>query len=481
MSMSMLSSKRKLSGKWFISTLGIGTTALFTLSAYYGIAPPQHFDELMAGAGAVDITSQLEGAPLGGYGSAPRRELNPKNAALMAAAGAGNCPPSAPGSKTTFFNSSQGSIDAIRAQALVVANGDEKVGIIKIDLIGSSRTLHSDLSKMAETLGIKPGNLAVVGTHTHSGPGGMSDRPMWQLMGTDCYSQSIYQTVLDGAFEALLKAENSLRAAKIGVSSTTVENVTENRRDRPDIVDRELGVMKVEALDGEPIAALFNFAIHGTALNESNMKFSADVMGGMERVVEKGLGKGIAIFTNGSEGDVKPFKSKQEGIDEIGEIVGSKVLELWARIETKTDSIVKAKFIEAKMPQAPSLNFNCPGFGDIGIPLCDIFPGFAAGTPLPVGWVPDELPFQAIRIGDTVFATIPGEPITEIGWDIKKRAKAKGFAHSFIISLANDHAAYFATEDEYNRGKYEGALTLYGPDTGRTVVESAEKAIEGTL
>ena len=35
--------------------------------------------------------------------------------------------------------------------------------------------------------------------------------------------------------------------------------------------------------------------------------------------------------------------------------------------------------------------------------------------------------------------TVPGEPIIEVGRDIKARAAAKGFAHALVIGRAGDH------------------------------------------
>ena len=68
--------------------------------------------------------------------------------------------------------------------------------------------------------------------------------------------------------------------------------------------------------------------------------------------------------------------------------------------------------------------------------------------------------------------------ITEIGWDVKQRAKDKGFARGFVLGLANDHGGYFTTLKEYEARKYEGQSTLYGPTTGELVVESADNVMD---
>lgn len=440
---------------------------------------PHHYDALVAGAAAVDLTPGLTGASLAGYGTPPRRDVDAHTLSLMVGASVGMCPQqNVDGGVTTFFRPSDGTRDAIRAQALVVANGDQKIAVVKLDTIGAAPNLRQDLLAAALAMGIPEQNLAVLGTHTHSGPGAIWDRTMWQLMGTDCFSRHVYNTVRNGALQALKEANDALTPARVGVGSTMVAGVTSNRRGRPGVVDPELQVMKLEDLQGAPIAALFNYAVHGTCFSEDNMHLSSEVMGEMERVVERGLGKGVAIFTNGAEGDVKPEKSGNDGIVEGGAVVGAAVLRLWGVISAVPGASVAGALVQVEMPEPASVNFNCPGASLGPIPVCDVFPSLAMGALLPPGWVSRTLPFQALRVGDTVLATIPGEPITELGWDIKRRGADQGFNHTWVVGLANEHAGYFATEAEYNRGAYEGALTLFGPRTGAAVVDGAAKAME---
>jgi hypothetical protein len=60
--------------------------------------------------------------------------------------------------------------------------------------------------------------------------------------------------------------------------------VTVNRRApnpwvNRDTIDPNLGILRVDAPDGTPIATLWNYAVHGTCYGPHNMKFSSDIMG----------------------------------------------------------------------------------------------------------------------------------------------------------------------------------------------------------
>lgn len=430
---------------------------------------------LYAGAAAVDITPAV-GTPLGGFGGTPRRVIDATSVPLMLLAIAGPCWNPNPNSPTTFFAPSTGVHDPIMARALIISNGQKKIGLLKLDTIAAARKIRDDLLPSVALLGIAPEDFLVCATHTHSGPAAVSAQKLWELIAMDCYSDLVYQPMLRGAVDALKQADAALRPAALGIGTMMEPNASENRRNRPGIYDPELAVVKVVEPGGAPIAALFNFAVHGTCSGASNMLFSADCMGEMERVIENGLGGGIAIFTNGAEGDVAPAHGGGfGGARQEGQIVGGDVLALWPQIAVKPWVEIKTAFQDFQMPTPV---YNTGNQGCLPIPgtsqtLCDIIPGFRLAIPIPdPTWLSTTLPFQAIRIDDTVFATAPGEPETEIGWAVKALAKQKGFARGVVIALANDHGAYFTTLAEYVRGEYEGTTTLYGANTGQVVTDN---------
>jgi hypothetical protein len=422
--------------------------------------------------------------PLAGFGAVPRREFTAINIARAGAAlAAGHCDNSDLTTPAKMFKPSTGIRDPISARALVLSNGVRKVAIVKLDTIGMSRQLRDELVAAAQAppLNIQPADLVVLATHTHSGPGGVSNRAFWQVVAVDCLADAVYPKVRDGAVQALKDANAALQPARLGVGTATVLNANKNRRGRPAVVDRELTVVKVITPTGGPIAALFNFAVHGTNLNENNMLLSADCMGEMEdRIISAtypSMAGAIPIFTNAAEGDVAPQHGGAAGLPIEGQIVGDAVMVLWPTIPTDSILELRGAFLDVDMP-TPSWNVYasdpCPPLpGGGSATLCSKF-GVSTAVPLPSSWVPTTLPFQALRIGNTVFVAIPGEPITEIGWDLKSRATSKGFTRGVILSLANDHAGYFTDAVQYQAADYEGKNTLYGPTTGQVVVDSAD-------
>ncbi|MCK5800472.1 MAG: neutral/alkaline non-lysosomal ceramidase N-terminal domain-containing protein [Deltaproteobacteria bacterium] len=428
---------------------------------------------LSAGAGSVDITPAL-GVPLGGFGGAPRRVFDWVTIPAHLAAIVGACYDPTPGDVAALFAPSTGKRDPLTAKALVLDNGRTKAAIVKVDAIGVSRKMRQDVEAVALSLGIPKENLIVAATHTHSGSGAVSNEMLWQIVAMDCFDPSTYATLLGGIVKALKQADAARRPAAFGVGSVDVLGVTRNRAGQAK-VDPELGLFKVvDATTGDPIAALVNLAIHGTCFGSSNMKFSADVMGYIERDLEADLGAGIAIFTNGAEGDVAPAHGGESGAVTIGAKVATASGTLWKTIATRPTLEIEGSLALRAMP-SPTVSGCMPLFGD-GKSLCD----YLGPVQLPVAtWLPQALPFGALRLGDVALATIPGELVTELGLKLKAKGKALGFKHTFVVGLANEHVGYIATKAMFQDGtSYEAQTTLYGENMGLLVLDAAETRLK---
>jgi neutral ceramidase len=87
--------------------------------------------------------------------------------------------------------------------------------------------------------------------------------------------------------------------------------------------------------------------------------------------------------------------------------------------------------------------------------------GHKTGIPLSPGSVPKAVPLMAVRLGDGVIVTLPGEPTVEVG--ARVRAAITGVSRVVVSGLANEFIQYLTTPEEYDRQHYEGGSTLYGP------------------
>ena len=89
---------------------------------------------------------------------------------------------------------------------------------------------------------------------------------------------------------------------------------------------------------------------------------------------------------------------------------------------------------------------------------------------------PSTAPLSLVRIGRGLIAAAPFELTTVAGSRIRDRLTL--FLHEkgnsavdgvIMVGLANNYLQYAATSDEYDLQHYEGASTLYGPETARFI------------
>ena len=74
-----------------------------------------------------------------------------------------------------------------------------------------------------------------------------------------------------------------------------------------------------------------------------------------------------------------------------------------------------------------------------------------------------------IGIGDITILTWPGEPSTELGFQLQALAKEYGYMNQWIFSLANDYVGYFTTKEEFREGVYDSRSSLYNYRGGKRI------------
>ena len=116
------------------------------------------------------------------------------------------------------------------------------------------------------------------------------------------------------------------------------------------------------------------------------------------------------------------------------------------------------------------------------LPSIEFSPGakngpYKAYEPLAREALPRQAEIQLLRIGDTILAGLPGEPICEVGLEAQKQIAAVGFKNVLTIGLANDYIGYIVNEKEYAHAGYEvDERSYYGPGLGAHLATKAGEA-----
>ncbi len=431
------------------------TSLLLLMLSFFPFSSPVSADDTMLNAGlaAVDITPPI-GVPLGGFGS-PGRRIFPFDVF--------NRYPYA-----HWLKPSEGALDPIRAKFMVLKRGSQRLLFASFDFVGVTAQFRKDLVERLARLGFQENEIFLSATHTHSGPGAIADSWFWELMAMDKFLPEIYGGILDasvaGAYDALRSAEPALLYAQ----SFEAKGLQANRRKHPGHFDPSANLLLAKTLSGNWLGGIANMAVHGTALLDTNQRFSADVPGGIERALEERLAEGgtgkrpVVLFVNGAEGDVKPSHGGLDGIRNVGAgfaeqamtaLGGARVLNPEWEV-TSAEVKLGRPYIGLRACAAPVKWLIWSG---LHIHLGSIFPKRAR--------------IWSIRLGDMLLLTWPGEPTTSLGLGLKELGAAAGAAQTWVLGLTNDHLAYFVTPDEYKEGGLEPCTSMYGPKGGLRMLE----------
>jgi len=390
----------------------------------------------------------------------------------------------------------------IWARSLIIATNDSQICFVTLDGIGADGTLRRLAWERAKDAGftIPLDQVILSGSHSHSGPGAVSGEFLWEFApATDLVVPEIQLQLAQYLADSMMQAQNNLQPAKIGTDIGYLVNVTVNRRWRispyvkEGTIDPNIGVLRVDTLNNSPIATLWNFAIHGVCFGPSNMKYSSDIMGAANEILDSSGKYGIALFTNADAGDVDPAPGmcNNEPLF-VGSVkMADEVEKVWQTIKT-TSSVEMATYSYTVPFGETDLNYtlerfnNCTHGGPLDIcTICTIL-RCDLNVHLGPAWIEQNPRFTAVRmtqdgVKNTVFVTVPGEALVELGWWIRNDTLKLGFQETFFLGYSQNHMGYFATPDEYDIGGYESQLTLWGIDTAQRIREGCYGAAVNVL
>lgn len=255
--------------------------------------------------------------------------------------------------------------DTLYARALVVRNATTTAVIVTVDAvsIGEIGTIDNGYlgrvrSRVEQELKIPPANVIVNASHCH---------------GVVC------QDVDARTFQAIKQASEVMVPVKIGVGHGHEDRVQENRRLKlksgreADVrhayslpadeevaevgpIDPEIGVLRLDRMDGQTLAVVYNFAVHPIQGVPSKGN-TADMTGFSSQVIEDNLSEGtIALFVQGCAGDINPISYKDvdhpRDAETLGNLLGLSTLKATRQVKCAEDSRLTVVSETLELPRA---------------------------------------------------------------------------------------------------------------------------------
>ncbi len=237
-------------------------SALLALSA----AAPTPARTLEASAAKVDITPDLstERVRLAGFGATGRKP--------------------------------SGVHDPLYARIVLLREGEKMVALVGLDLLGFYIN-ETEILRRAWGRGDPKKSLFVHATHTHSGPDTLG---LWgPLVGVSGINQHYMARIDRRIAETLDLLETQLRPVTASAAHGTLDprGLCRDSRD-PQVIDPNLGVLRLKSADGKAVATIVNWSCHPEVLGPDNRLITADYPGPLCARVEEKTG-GACLFLNG--------------------------------------------------------------------------------------------------------------------------------------------------------------------------------------
>jgi hypothetical protein len=428
--------------------LGPAAFALLLLVAPPAAAAVGGQPGLRAGAATVPLRLPA-GAPLAGYGAFARRLLIPDVL--------GRHP------HAFWFQPHRGELDPVAARALVLEAGSVRLVWVAVDLIAVDLAFTRSVARRLAAAGEPPGVLIVSASHTHSGPGAFLHFGLLNAIASDSEDDAVRDALVESVAGAVHRAWAARVPARVGVTGVQAPGLTRGRLGQA--VDPEIVVVKIVGAAGAPLAALWNYAIHGTMLGPRNLKLSADVMGAASRRLEAALGAPV-LFVNGAVGDVSPRHHGVAERETVGGQLAAVIRQAWDGIAAREAGplIVRRSRVDLGRPSLPLR--SCLGRW---VPRA---------LRLPLGrYLPREAELVAGALGGAAWVTVPGELQSGLGLAIKRSAASRGW-RGFVAGVSNDYLGYFLAAAETERVAYVACANLYGGEAGTRLTAAATTLLD---
>jgi neutral ceramidase len=427
----------------------VGTSAALALATVSSCAataasvPPTCPGCVIAGAGRAPLAVP-DGTPLAGYGAFARRLIVPDVF--------GRYP------HAFWFKPATRDGESLWARALVLERDDTRVIWVALDLVAVDGAFTETVGARLLRAGVRPGVLILSASHTHSGPGAFVDSALMGFLAADREDVAVRDALATAVVEAVRRADDARASARVAIGVTTAPPVVRSRLGGP--LDPEIVVLAVRRVGGAPVAAVWNFAIHGTMLGANNLALSPDVMGAATDTLERVVGAPV-LYVNGAVGDVSPARHGRQALVEVGAALAEAARTAWQRATPLGAGPLLARAQRISLP-APRLSLhNCLG---------RLLPA-ALTVPLD-GAFPSETTLTAVALGDAAWVALPGEPATALGVRIKTEAR-RSFRHAFVAGLSNDYVGYLVTAADHGRPSYVTCASVYKAQTGDDLTERA--------
>lgn len=360
----------------------------------------------------------------------------------------------------------------LTVRTVVLEKGSTRVAIVSIDNLGWPAVL-GDRSR-ALIRGIKPENILIGATHTHSAPDayGFPDEQGQSNADLDYLDWCVHQIA-----DAVNEAVKTLEPATLKINVGEAHGKIAYNYYAPKLYDPRCGVIQAIGTQGEhqgkPIFTLVNYAIHPEVIGPDRGILSPDLCGPLYDRIEQKTG-GMAIFMNSAQGGMVTADNRRDDGTEandwqecnrIGTLLADEALRIIDQVPVQKNPGLFSTSRRIKLPVDS-----------------EIMRFILTHSPLKLATSGNdtiETQVNLLNIGTAQVLTIPGEALPNIGYYLKRKMHTP---HPFLFGLTNDAFGYIMTKEDFNSFQRYNYITRtsLGEYTGEILIKEALSLINSS-
>lgn len=372
-----------------------------------------------------------------------------------------------------------GQHDPLAARVLLLEEEGQRLAIAVVDQTSiSDESISAMKAILNKVAAVSPDNAIVCASHTFSAPHLL---PAEHTPAAMRGKAAALEQVIEAAVQtAAAQAVSTLQPARLGFG-LGMSRVNVNR-DIPTAkgwwlgandagyADSSLAVLRVNSLDGKPLAVLMNLAVQSSVMDGSQSEkggklVSADLAGAASRYLEAHYGAGtVAMFLVGAAGDQAPYLmanrhviNKDGGVSRIDiHDAGFTLLDLLGE-RLGGDALRVSEAITATVP--PKLQVIRQGVEVTSqISQSDSVPSGPVDFYMYQPASKVEVPVVLMQLGDIAIVGLQTELAASVGAQIKIGSP---FSHTIVVTMVDGAAKYMPDAASYGRFTYEARSTRY--------------------
>jgi hypothetical protein len=237
----------------------------------------------------------------------------------------------------------------LTATAVILANGQKTLAILACDLIWIFNPDVDEIrSGIAGAIGTTPECVLINTSHTHCGPN--VREYSWESQTQKQLQRAYLENLKRMLVGCATAAAGRMRPVRIGSGQGT-SWIGINRRELDESgkvflgenpngpMDPTVGVIRIDELDGRPLAVLFSYGCHTITMGPKCLQLSPDFAGPARELIEHATGA-TALFLQAAAGNINPItgigptEDDSDNMKRIGQALGAEALNTMTAIRT---------------------------------------------------------------------------------------------------------------------------------------------------